>query len=160
MIEKSKSVDWPNGQAWLVTKQLLKKFKPTDRISKSELDSDIMSLKLKVESDPATLFENISALEVQYEVELDLDRVVAIVMRVSPEMYHTTLVTEQRIQGDTLEREDLEDVMHDLWRIGNTKNSEDDSDTNDDKEMSMAAFQAMFKGKCFTCGKEGHRSNE
>ena len=95
MIEKSKSEEWPSGQAWMVTKLLLKKYKPTDRISKSELDSDLMNLKLKVENDPATLFEAIAALEVQYEVELDLDRVVPIMMRVSPELYHPTLVTEQ-----------------------------------------------------------------
>jgi hypothetical protein len=63
LIYMARTTDWPNGLAWMVMKELNKKYFPKDLVSKNELRRAVNAVSMKKEDDPAILFEQISAIE-------------------------------------------------------------------------------------------------
>ena len=66
LVYKAQSTKWPAGKASVVVKALLAKYMPKDRISRVELRQMLASVSMKDNEDPATLFEQISAIENKY----------------------------------------------------------------------------------------------
>jgi hypothetical protein len=59
LIYKARTQDWPNGLAWLVMKEVHKKYFPKDLVSKIELRRALNAVSMKKD----VLFEQISAVE-------------------------------------------------------------------------------------------------
>ncbi len=66
LVYKAQSKEWPAGKASLVVKALMAKYMPTDGISHLELRQMLASVTMRDTDDPATLFEQVSAIENKY----------------------------------------------------------------------------------------------
>jgi len=63
------------------------------------------------------------------------------------------LQAESRRLGAALTVDDLEECMDERWKIKKMKNG---GDMNDDEEVALSGFS----GKCFKCGKLGHKASD
>ena len=66
LVYKAMSNDWSGGLAHEVADALLKKYKPEDTILRVKLRQMMSKVRMKKNDDPATLFEQLSAIENQY----------------------------------------------------------------------------------------------
>jgi gag-polypeptide of LTR copia-type len=109
----SKTKEWPDDLAYLVVKELNKKFRPKDIISKFEMRQRLNQVSMKKGSDPALLFETLAAIEDQFSGIGNLEEtdLIAIVLDVAPEEYQAVLMSEKSGKGEELTLSDLENVM-------------------------------------------------
>jgi hypothetical protein len=63
IIHKSKSKEWPTGQAHLIINELFRKFAPDDMVSKVEMKRDLANLKFNMKDSPADWLEDVAAVE-------------------------------------------------------------------------------------------------
>ena len=66
LVYKAMTPDWPGGLTYLVTEALNKKYRPQDTITRVELRQKLNKVAMKKNQDPATLFEQVSSIENQY----------------------------------------------------------------------------------------------
>ena len=115
LIDAGTNSDWPDGHAGMITRALLKKFKPDDIMSKAEMKKDIQNIKMKKSEDPVTIFNQILAIELWYKVEIELDEKLAIVLEVCPTKYLSVITSEQMNKGSSLMLEDIQEAMTRLY---------------------------------------------
>jgi hypothetical protein len=153
LVWKAMNDDWPGGLAHLVVAALFKKYQPQDTITRVELRQMLADVSMQAGEDPATLFEQVSSIENRYNTatrKIEEEDLIAVVLSAASEEYQAVLTIEQRIRGGNVTLEDLEACMNQYWR--QTKSS----DHKKDSEIALVAFG----GKCFNCGKHGHKSYE
>ena len=104
LVYKAMSNDWTGGLAHEVMAALLKKkYKLEDMISRVELRQKMSKVRMKKNDDPATLFEQLSAIENQYNTatqQIDDEDMIATVISVAPTKYKLIVLAEQRLKGD------------------------------------------------------------
>ena len=103
LVYKAMSNDWPGGLAHEVTAALLKKYKLEDTISRVELIQKMSEVRMKENDDPATLFEQLSAIENQYNTayqQIDEEDMIATIISVAPTEYKPIVLAEQRLKGN------------------------------------------------------------
>ena len=93
----------------------------------------------------------------------DNDIISKIVMA-APKMYMSSIRVMQKTKGLSLDIEDIEEEMCELYRMC-TINDDEDEDTDDDTEKETAlttpgAFGQKFGGKCYICHQSGHKAHE
>jgi Zinc knuckle len=79
------------------------------------------------------------------------EQLLAATIRATPKDYQAAITCEQHIRGTAVTLGDLESAMHQHWRSIKTNKKEK---SEDDEELTLSAFD----GKCFNCGKKGHKS--
>ena len=79
LITKTITTDWPQGQAHLITKELLDLYQPVDKIALVELANSISSIRMKPSDSPSVFFEPIAAIEVRYREKITDEEKLAIV---------------------------------------------------------------------------------
>ena len=156
LVFKAQSAEWPGGKASRVVKALMTKYMPKDRISRVELRQMLASVAMKDNDNPATLFEQISAIENKYNTatsKIEEEELIAVVMTAAPKAYVSVITTEQRIQGTRLKLEDLESAMSQQYRqtVGASNGGE-----RGGKEFTLGAFG----GICYRCHKTGHKAKD
>ena len=52
--------EWPEGQAHLVVKELMKRYRPLDTVSKIEMRQQLSKIKMRKGSNPSILFESLT----------------------------------------------------------------------------------------------------
>jgi hypothetical protein len=90
LVYKAQTTEWPGGKASRVVKALMAKYMPKDRISRVELRQMLASVSMKDNDDPATLFEQISAIENKYNTatnKIEEEELIAVVMSAAPKAY-------------------------------------------------------------------------
>jgi hypothetical protein len=97
-------------------KALIKKYKPTDIMSKAEMRIEINKVSMKANEDPSTLFTQLSSIEVRYKTTIDDDEQMATILSVCPKEYKSVITSEQRYRGTSLTMEHLEEAMGDHFR--------------------------------------------
>jgi hypothetical protein len=110
---------WPEVEAYLVVKNLMKKYRPLDTVSKIKMRQQLARIKMKKGTDPSILFEQLTSIKNQFlgpSKQLDEDELIAIILDVATEEYHAILTVEQKIKGDALTVNDLERVMSKEFR--------------------------------------------
>jgi gag-polypeptide of LTR copia-type/Zinc knuckle len=146
--------NWPDGEAHLVVRELYKRYRPLDTVSKVEMRQHLSRVKMKKGTNPSALFETLTSIQNQFlgpGVRLPKDEIIAIVLDVASEEYRPILSVERRMKGEDLTVEDLERAMYEEYRQlyqAYHKKVEDNSET------------LLFLGVCYHCGKSGHRANE
>jgi hypothetical protein len=160
ILLKSMSAEWPRGKACLVVQGLFKKYQPQDVVTLVELRMALNKVSMKKNQDPATLFEQLKAIENKYTAEsaqLDESEVIATILSAAPVEYQPVLTTVQLLKGDKVTVDDLEKAMTNMWRQRQAKKGkEKDEDEDDDAEIALGAI-AKF---CFKCKKKGHKAHE
>jgi hypothetical protein len=110
---------WPEVEAYLVVKNLMKKYRPLDTVSKIKMRQQLARIKMKKGTDPSILYEQLTSIKNQFlgpSKQLDEDELIAIILDVATEEYHAILTVEQKIKGDALTVNDLERVMSKEFR--------------------------------------------
>jgi len=156
MVSRACTREWPDGLAYLVVQNLMKKYRPTDVLSKVELRQRLNQITMKKDSDPSLLFEKLAAIQDRFlapGMKIEEDELIAVVLDIAPIEYQSVLTSEQIIKKDALTLMDLEIVMGQHYRQINRKKSMRKAI---DDELILSAFG----GICFHCGKKGHRANQ
>ena len=89
---------------------------------------------MKSETDPATLFEQLSSVENKHDTDtrkIDEEDKIAVILTVAPKEHQAVLTIEQRSKGATLLMSDLEEAMHQHW--WQIKKHYEDEEENDDE---------------------------
>jgi hypothetical protein len=119
MIFKAMSNVWPTGLAYIVVVvQLVKKCNPNDRVSQVELIMMLNRVTMKVTEDPSILFEQVSAIQNQYDTvthKIDEEELIAAVMGAAPKEYISVITTKQRAKSDMITLEDLDAVLYEQY---------------------------------------------
>ena len=155
LLTKAKTVAWPGGEAWKVKEALLKKYRPDDVLTVSELKKRLNNVSMKANQDPSDMFEELAAIEHAYSstaATLGDQDLIGAVFAAAPEKYHTVLGITADIKGEALEIEDFEKAMYNLWRQGGGKPSVE----NKDNELVLGAFA----GTCYVCKNQGHKATD
>jgi len=155
IVYASCTEEWPDGIAYLVVRELMKKYRPLDTISKIEMRQKLTRIKMKKGMDPSILFETLTSIQNQYlgpGKRLPKEELIAIILDVATEEYKAILTVERKMKGESLTVEDLENVMSEEFRQM-TRNQAKPERT----EGEMLLLQ--FPGTCYNCGKSGHRAN-
>ena len=157
LVWKAMTPEWPSGLAHLVVEALFKKYQPQDIITRVELRQMLNGIKMKKGEDPVTLFEQISSIENKYNKngKIDEEDLIAVVLDAAPSDYQSVLTIEQRLHPTDLKLDHLETCMNQYWRQTASARESDEND-KDKTEVALLAFN----GKCFNCGKFGHKSPE
>jgi hypothetical protein len=110
---------WPESEAYLVVKNLMKKYRSLDKVSKIEIRQQLARIKMKKGTDPSILFEQLTSIQNQFlgpGKRLDKDELIAIILDVATEEYCEILTVERKIKGDSLTVDNLESVMSEEFR--------------------------------------------
>jgi hypothetical protein len=98
LITKSKTDEWPGGEAWRLKKALMAKYRPDDVLTVSELKKRLNAVALKGNQDPLDMFEELAAIEHAYletKATLGSQDFIGAVFAAAPEKYHSVLtITE------------------------------------------------------------------
>jgi len=155
LVSKCKTKEWPEGLAYLVVRELNKRYRPRDIVSRVEMRQKLNQVKMKKGSDPAVLFETLAAIEDQFDGfgMIDEADLIAIVLDVAPDDFQAVLTAEQRIRGKELTLYDLEVVMTQHYRQTNRGRS---TRRDEGGEVLLSAVNIT----CYSCGKSGHMANK
>jgi hypothetical protein len=113
------------GEAYLLVKELMKKYCPLDTVSKIEMRQQLSRIKMKKGIDQSLLFERLTSIQNQYlgpGKRLDKKELMAIILDVDTKEYCTILTIEKKKKG-FLTIEDLERVITEEYRL-NTQNQQ------------------------------------
>jgi DsbC/DsbD-like thiol-disulfide interchange protein len=66
MVFAAATKGWQEAEAYLVVKELMKKYHPLDTVSKIEMRQQLSRIKMKKEMDPSLLFERLTSIQNQY----------------------------------------------------------------------------------------------
>src|SRR5688572_13258889 len=123
-------------------------------MSHVEMRQALNGVTMKLEDNPASLFETLSGIKNRYQsasVKVTEEELIATVLEKAPWEYSTVLTCEQRVKGVSLALSDLCDAMNQLWRTMNSGNEESG------KEVSLMSKDGVT---CCKCGKKGHKAFE
>ena len=154
-IPSSCTSDWPGGLAFKMMDTLKVRYAPKDRMTIVERTRKLNKVTLSARENPANLFEEIKAIDNQYKMlahDLTEDDKIAAVLEKAPNEYAVILANTAREKGSALTLDDLEEAMRIQWRI---EHGDEDESKKKSKEFSLSAFG----GKCYNCGKTGHRAS-
>lgn len=154
LINKSRSADWPSGEAHIVVRELFRKYSPTDMVAQVEMKQDLARLKFRPSDSPADWFEELANLEVQYKTTMSETDKLATIMEKAPESYHTIIANEQARQAGstTFDLDNLEEAMNNLYRLNNPRKP-GKKGKDDESEVALAGVTDRV---CFLCKKKGH----
>ena len=147
--------NWPDGEAHLVVRELMKRYRPLDTVSKIEMRQQLSKIRMKKGMNPLVLFETLTSIQNQYlgpGKKLPKEELIPIILDVAPEEYRAVLSSERRMRRDALTVEDLESAMMEEYRQM-TRTQVKSSGT----EGEMLLFG---QGVCYSCGSPGHCANE
>jgi hypothetical protein len=84
-ILKGMTTAWPNGEAHLIVKSLLQKFRPQDAMSKLEFSEAVMKMQLHPGDNPTELFSLLPDIENRFGIHnYSEQQVIAAIMRLIP----------------------------------------------------------------------------
>jgi hypothetical protein len=155
LVYKTMTMEWPSGLVYLVMEAMGEKYRPQDTITRVELRQKLNKVSMKKNQDPATLFEQISSIENQYNapgVKIDEGDMIAVVLDAASAEYQAVLTAEQRLRGDKLTLNDLETAMNQHWRQCKSPKISDGKGV----EISLSAFG----GVCYKCKQRGHKASK
>jgi len=127
----------------------------------SGLRDQLRKLKVKDKDDLNDFFEKVSGiknLSVQLEQmdSISKDELVSHVITAAPEKYMSSIKEVIDLNGENITVDHLEKEILEWYYVRNITLGDSD-DSEDEDETAMTGF--TFNGKCYNCGKDGHRAN-
>jgi hypothetical protein len=114
MVSRVVTKPWPDGLAYLIVVNLMKRYRPIDTMSKLEMRQKLIQIVIRKDSNPKFLFEKLASIQDQFlapELNFDEADLIAVVLDVAPVKYQSVLTAEQNIRKGELNFLDLEIVM-------------------------------------------------
>ena len=165
ILYKCMTKEWPKGLACKVIASLNAKFAPKDMASKTAMEKKLRGIRLREGQHPDKLFKKIRTVLNEYRsvsMGMSEEEKLAIVSRaVTKVKEYAALISREirlaELDNKTLTMEMVEEAMVDFHRLTyGDDDEEDDSDDDEGNEVGMVAFH----GKCYVCGKEGHKADQ
>ena len=178
LIKGAKTANLPDGDSYKAWSALKNKFEATTVPSRLLLKSKINNLRFKTKQDPATFICALEDLVMQYNnaggswTEVDsLEHICNIL----PKQYEVVIhPLEKRIGSSTdpLSLNELQDELNlKFVKMNGGKYGDDDDDEGEvglkglnspgkSQKKEVGLYAGGFKGRCFNCGKQGHKSSE
>ena len=178
LIKGAKTANLPDGDSYKAWSALKNKFEATTVPSRLLLKSKINNLRFKTKQDPATFVCALEDLVMQYNnaggswTEVDsLEHICNIL----PKQYEVVIhPLEKRIGSSTdpLSLNELQDELNlKFVKMNGGKYGDDDDDEGEvglkglnspgkSQKKEVGLYAGGFKGRCFNCGKQGHKSSE
>ena len=129
-----------------------------DQMARVERTRKLEQIVLKAGENPATLFEQIKAIDNQYcdlMHTLTKNDKIGVVLEKGSEEYGIILANTAREKGSRLTLDALKEVMKVQWQIVCRKEVSASNGARK-SEFSLAAFA----GKCYNCGQTGHMADK
>ena len=177
LVMSSKSEYWPNGniaQAWL---NLKRKYEPRTIAEVTRVKKSYVNATMKKGQDPDSFIDYLERLQIQMrELEMpvsDNEFIVDLTSKLSNE-YENVIdkINDCIDSGEDIDIETIRDRLRSKYDRMNIKKpyqgrkqfqkEDEDSNSDDDKEDEEKAFYAsdQFKGRCYKCGKQGHKGSD
>lgn len=158
-IEKATTDEYPDGLAWKLVERLDQKFLPKGGFKMSGLREQLRKLTFKDNDDPNDFFEKVAGIKnlskkLKEKDCITKDELVSQVISATPNKY---LVCIKKVIDDKKEAITVDDLEDEILEWYDLMHNGEDEDA-DDSETAMNVTTPM-KGKCYNCGKEGHRAN-
>ena len=154
--------EWPRGLAKLVIEGLMAKYRPLDVLSEVEMRQKLNKVSMKRGSDPATLFEQLSAIENQFKTpgsKMNQTPLIAAILDTAPDEYQSVISSMRESKSDKITVKDLEQVMGRHYRQmqrGGSGKKHGNSGGDSESEVVLSGFG----GVCYVCNKSGHKANK
>jgi hypothetical protein len=168
LIMSSKSENWPNGnfaQAWM---NLKRKYKPRTVAEVTRVKRNYVNATMKKGQDPDSFIDYLEQIRIQMrELEMpvtDDEFIVDLMSKLSNEYENVIDKINNCIDsGDNINIETIRDMNNKIPYQGRKQFQREDEDSDlDDEEDEEKAFYAsdQFKGRCYKCGKQGHKGSD
>ena len=162
LIKGSKSENFAGGSAREAWKRILNKFEPKKAPNRLQKKKKIQGLKLKYGQDPDIYISVLEDLITQYKDaggRWEEDETLEHICGNLPRCYDATIAPLEKRIGDPKEPLDLEELRQDLCLKYLKLNPKSvDEDVEEGEEIGL--YAGGFKGKCYKCGKQGHRARD
>lgn len=163
-MKKSETAEFPNGLAWLAIKNLEKAFITDEDVNARKLREILRKVKMSDSQKPSEFIMDVTSvwlmnLEIEDEDERMRDiEFVEHVIDTVPTFYKLAVVNEKAKRGKSIQLSDLQKVMTELWKTEYGKDADLMClDIKSDIGEGTERVLATFGGKCYKCGKTGHR---
>ena len=182
LVTGSYTPAWPRGRAWVVMAALERRFNPKGLSKTVNYTNEVAAVTMKAKENPSNLIDTLQDIKVRYTqlgCTVQEENLVAQALLVAPDSYASALLNLQREKANAKEDVKLEDVrevmemLYDLTLGEAAKKASANSEAEEKKEVSLSQYDKKkgkgsgdgsgnekFKGRCFNCGKIGHRKAE
>ena len=155
-VTKARTEKYPRGLAYKVTEGLMKKYRPTDRVSKVEAKAALREVKMGTNEDPDEFFNKLAAVQQTYQDSgLTDEELITEAMVKVPQKYKSIIAGEIRSKGANVALDDIQDAMNVMFRMENNSSISGSETNQEDEKVLLAANQDI---KCYKCGKLGHKA--
>ena len=162
LIKGSKTKEFAEGSAREAWKRILNKFEPKKAPNRLQKKKRIQNLKLKYGQDPDIYISVLEDLIQQYRDaggRWDEDETLEHICGNLPKCYDATIAPLEKRIGVPKDPLDLEELREDLGLKYLKLNPKSvDEDVEEGEEIGL--FAGGFKGRCYKCGKQGHRARD
>ena len=139
-------------------KSLVKEYRPKDRLSVVEAETEQRKVKLRANENPEHYFKRLGVVKSKWKKSkiFTEEDMIAHTMLTTPEIYLDTLTQTLTIFGDKVTMDDLKKALKLNWRLRHKDDEIDDvSDIEKDGEVALSLNDVIV---CDKCGKSGHLS--
>ena len=109
-IEASKTEIYQEGIAHVIVEEMMKKYRPRDRIAGVEAEKELMKLKMKNKSNPDKYFNKLAVLKNKYRSNVntfDEEKMIAATLAKAPSQYSAVLTQVLHVKGEDLKLADM-----------------------------------------------------
>jgi hypothetical protein len=161
IVKRSKTSEFPDGNAAVAWQGLKKKFSPTTAPTLAKLSKMFYSAKLRKGVDPEVFITFLEDLRYRLEgmksMMTEEQFIIHVLNNLTSDYDNQVETLEKRI-GSTTDPLTIEEIRDDLSlryeRIGRKKHEDSDEETD------KALLAGQFKGRCRLCGKWGHKGTD
>ena len=160
-LSLEKTTMWPTGKAYKMVAAMKKRYKVDDDLAELDMHAELDKIKLSKNRDPRKLNDDIGAVTVKYGCTLTDKQLLQVLFKAARANYSDTLTSVKQLYQLGSKRKptyiEYLDGMYEVWRMNGSK--EEKSEKSEPNETVLGATDS-FTGKCYNCGKKGHRANE
>jgi hypothetical protein len=159
VVNRTKTREWPSGQAWEIRKSLDESITPKDLPARVKMLSELSLVELKPEEHPKILFEKIEAIQCKYAQEYSTADAIATILRAAPREYAGVIASVHINKGSNMTENDLKAAMSLTFRsdIKGKNRGYVDGQSGRQKEVALSNVDGKKETRrCHNCHEKGH----
>ena len=165
MICRTKTTEYPYGNVTDAWKQLCEMYEPTSNLSLIGLHKQFTSATMRMKANPDLYIGYLQDIasrinDIEDGKITDKDIMMKVINTLTPEYEHVQLKLEGDFNEDKLTVLNMKTELRIKYQRMIEKLPKQGYKKPDPYEKAMAAFTKQFKGKCWKCGKIGHKGSE
>ena len=162
MICRTKTAEYPYGNVTDAWKQLCEMYEPTSNLSLIGLHKQFTSATMRMKANPDLYIGYLQDIasrinDIEHNKITEKDIMMKVINTLTSEYEHVQLKLEGDFNVDKLTVDNMKTELRIKYQRMIEKLPRHDYKKYDGKEKAMAAYTKQFKGKCWKCGKIGHK---